>query len=255
MFYWRHRWELSAHPWSVEWAFTDRWGGHSQGAYGEFNLGAGVQDEPAAVASNRSALAAEFGIEPESLRFMKQVHSATVVTVDDQQGTEPPECDAMVSTSTTGALAVLVADCTPVLLADLDAGAVGVAHVGRQGMVSGVAPATVQAMVQRSGGSASGIRALIGPSICPGCYEVPEHMRAQAETAAPGCSAQSWTGTAAIDVAAGVQEQLRRAGVQSVDRIHGCSREAPDLYSYRRDGLTGRYAGVVRLVAHESGGA
>ena len=86
--------------------------------------------------------------------------------------------------------------------------------------------------------------AVVGPSVCGRCYEVPEEMRGAAAREQPVSAAVSWTGTPAVDVGAGVVAQLHDAGV-TVRWLPGCSRERPDLYSYRRDGLTGRFAGIV----------
>ena len=89
------------------------------------------------------------------------------------------------------------------------------------------------------------ISAVVGPSVCGRCYEVPFAMREEAAAVSPESRAVSWTGTPSIDVAAGVVAQLRAAGVHDVTWVKGCAREEPSLYSYRRDGTTGRFAGVI----------
>ncbi|SOC51899.1 conserved hypothetical protein [Ornithinimicrobium cerasi] len=86
--------------------------------------------------------------------------------------------------------------------------------------------------------------------MCARCYEVPAAMRDSAADIEPVSASVSWTGTPAIDVGAGVVAQLVRGGV-AVRWLPGCTREDPNLYSYRRDGQTGRFAGVVRLIAPE----
>ena len=129
----------------------------------------------------------------------------------------------------------------PVLLADPVAGVVGVAHAGRPGLIAGVIPAVLAAM--RAAG-ATELMAAVGPSVCGRCYEVPEHMRSAGAAVAPVSATVSWTGTPALDVAAGVVAQLSEAGV-AVHWVPGCTRESPHLYSYRRTPLTGRCAGVV----------
>ena len=139
------------------------------------------------------------------------------------------------------ALAVLVADCVPVLLHDVRAGVVGAVHAGRPGMVAGIVGRAVTAM--RDLGATS-VSATVGPSVCGRCYEVPADMATRPRRRSPASAARSWTGTPAIDVAAGVVEQLAAADV-AVQWVPGCTRESGDLYSYRRDGVTGRFAGVV----------
>jgi copper oxidase (laccase) domain-containing protein len=93
---------------------------------------------------------------------------------------------------------------------------------------------------------ARSITSVVGPSICGRCYEVPEELRSQAAAVSPVSATVSWTGTPAVDVAAGVVSQLVAQGV-AVRWVAGCAREDARLYSYRRDGRTGRFAGIVAL--------
>jgi len=178
------------------------------------------------------------------LLFMNQRHGSNVVVVDGPWHGEPPEADAIVTTSTDCALAVLVADCTPVLLVDQIAGVAAAVHAGRPGLMSGIVGRTLDAMTDLG---ARSIRAVVGPSVCGRCYEVPEAMRAEAARISPAAAAVSWQGTPAIDVAAGVVQQLWARSV-AVQWIAGCSRESEELFSYRRRHRTGRCAGVVRLL-------
>ncbi|MFW6204259.1 MAG: laccase domain-containing protein, partial [Actinomycetota bacterium] len=141
------------------------------------------------------------------------------------------------------ALAVLVADCVPVLLGDVAAGVVGVAHAGRVGLVAGVVPAVVAAMRDAGAGE---IIARVGPSVCGRCYEVPDALRAEVAAVVPDAWSTTRSGGAAVDVAAGVEAQLGAAGVAAV-RLSGCTIEDPGLYSYRRDRVTGRFAGLAWL--------
>lgn len=222
--------------------FTDRAGGVSEGPYAGLNLGAHVEDDPAAVAANRSRLADGLDLPVERLALMRQVHGRQVAVVTGDEGA-PPTADAMVTTATGLALTVLVADCTPVLLSDLGAGVLAVLHCGRPGLLAGVVPATLDVM--RDLGARS-IAAVVGPSVCGRCYEVPAAMRDEVSAAAPASRARTWQGTPALDVATGVVEQLA-AGSVAVQWVPGCTREAPGLFSYRRDGRTGRFAGVAVL--------
>ena len=228
----------------VDWGFTSTRGGSSVGDFASLNLGGHVGDDPLTVESNRTLVANAFGVGRDRLLFMNQQHGSNVVVVDGQWHGEPPEADALVTTSTDCALAVLVADCTPVLLVDQVAGVAAAVHAGRPGMMSGIVGHAVDAMTDLG---ARSISAAVGPSICGRCYEVPEVMRAQAAKISPVAAAISWQGTAAIDVAAGVVDQLRARSV-AVRWIWGCSRESEGLFSYRRQHRTGRYSGVVRLL-------
>jgi YfiH family protein len=221
------------------------------GDYASLNLGGHVGDDPRVVESNRSLVASAFGVQRDHLLFMRQCHGSDIVLVDGPWHGEPAAVDGFVTTSTDLALAVLVADCTPVLLVDRAAGVAAAVHAGRPGMMLGIVGRAVDAMTDLG---ARSISAVVGPSVCGRCYEVPEAMRAQAARISPVAAAISWQGTPAIDVAAGVVDQLRARSV-AVKWIWGCSRESESLFSYRRQHRTGRFAGVVRLrEAHTEGG-
>ncbi len=217
-------------------AVTDRSAGVSTGRYAGLNLGAHVDDAPDAVSENRRRLTARLG---RPVVYMDQCHGAQVEVVDGVPEV-PPSCDGLVTRSTEVALAVLVADCVPVLLSGTG-GVVAAVHAGRPGLVAGVVPRTLEVMRDLGAGE---VDAVVGPSVCGRCYEVPAEMRDVAAGVQPVSATVSWTGTPAIDVGAGVVAQLRDAGVE-VRWVPGCSRERDDLYSYRRDGPTGRFAGVV----------
>jgi hypothetical protein len=109
-------------------------------------------------------------------------------------------------------------------------------------MTTGVLAQAISAMHDLG---ATRIAAAVGPSVCGRCYEVPLDMRESAATVSPEARAVSWTGTPAIDVASGVVAQLRAAGVDELTWVAGCAREDESLFSYRRDGTTGRFAGVI----------
>lgn len=241
-------WQERAGP--VQWGFTRREGGSSAPPFDSLNLGGHVGDDPDAVERNRSALAGALGVPRSRLLFLSQCHGQDVVVADGPWPSgQAPVADGVVTTAPDLAVAVLVADCTPVLLADAGAGVVGAVHAGRPGMLGGVVPAAVAAMREQGAGD---LVAVVGPSVCGRCYEVPADLREQAARVRPEAATVSWTGTPAVDVAAGVVAQLHDEGVV-VRWVAGCTRESPSLYSYRRDGRTGRFAGVVRLVGGRGG--
>ncbi|MEV5547651.1 peptidoglycan editing factor PgeF [Streptomyces sp. NPDC052309] len=227
--------------------FTDRWGGVSAVPYEELNLGGAVGDDPAAVTANRELAAKSLGLDPARVVWMNQVHGADVAVVDGPWGDRPvPRVDAIVTAERGLALAVLTADCVPVLLADPVAGIVAAAHAGRPGMVAGVVPAAVRAMTEL-GADPARIVARTGPAVCGRCYEVPEEMRAEVAAAEPAAYAETSWGTPAVDVSAGVHAQLERLGVCDRAQSPVCTRESKDHFSYRRDRSTGRLAGYVWL--------
>jgi YfiH family protein len=225
--------------------FTDRHGGVSAPPYDSRNLGGLVGDDPAAVAENRAKTAAELGLT--RLVFLRQVHSADVAYVTEPFGDDPPPLDGVVTGEVGLGLAVLAADCAPVLLADPVNGVVGAAHSGRPGTVAGVATALAEEMVRR-GADLGRTTALIGPAACGRCYEVPADMREDAARAVPEMwSTTSWH-TPALDLRAGIAAQLARAGVADVRHDDRCTIETGALFSHRRERLTGRMAGIVWLV-------
>ncbi|MGR3933405.1 peptidoglycan editing factor PgeF [Streptomyces sp. BRA346] len=228
-------------------AFTDRWGGVSAAPYDELNLGGAVGDDPQSVRTNRELAAKALGLDPSSVVWMNQVHGRDVAVVEGPWTTgEIPCVDAVVTSRRGLALAVLTADCTPVLLADPDAGVAGAAHAGRPGLVAGVVPAVVEAMTAQ-GASPARIVARSGPSVCGRCYEVPAAMRTEVAATVPESWAETSWGTPAVDVAAGVRAQLARAGVEMDGESHICTLESADHFSYRRDRTTGRLASYVWL--------
>ncbi|MGX4692722.1 peptidoglycan editing factor PgeF [Streptomyces sp. JNUCC 63] len=229
-------------------AFTDRWGGVSAVPYEELNLGGAVGDAPDAVRTNRELAAKSLGLESARVVWMNQVHGADVAVVDGPWGAaaDIPSVDAVVTGRRGLALAVLTADCVPVLLADPVAGVVAAAHAGRPGMMAGVVPAAVRAMAGL-GAEPARIVARTGPAVCGRCYEVPEAMRAEVAAVEPAAHAETSWGTPAVDVSAGVHAQLARLGVHDRQQSPVCTRESGDHFSYRRDRTTGRLAGYVWL--------
>lgn len=223
---------------TLERCFTDAEGGVSETPFSSFNLGQHVGDDEQSVRANRAALSAALGDVP--IVWLNQVHGRQVACITEVSEVVPT-ADGVVTALSDVALAVMVADCTPVLLADEEAGVVAAAHAGRPGMLSGVVGETIAAM-RRLG--ANSITASVGPSVCGRCYEVPQEMADAAGEAYPAARAITWSGTPAIDVASGVVTQLGQADVD-VTWVPGCTVESPSLFSYRRDGQTGRFAGVI----------
>ncbi|MEU5362842.1 peptidoglycan editing factor PgeF [Streptomyces sp. NPDC005925] len=228
-------------------AFTDRWGGVSAVPYEELNLGGAVGDDPDAVRTNRELVATSLGMDPAHVVWMNQVHGNDVAVIEEPWGAEPvPEVDGVVTARRGLALAVLTADCVPVLLADPVAGVVAAAHAGRPGLVAGVVPAAVRAMTEL-GAEPARIVARTGPAVCGRCYEVPKDMRAEVAAREPAAHSETTWGTPAVDVSAGVHAQLDRLGVHDRERSPVCTLESGDHFSYRRDRTTGRLAGYVWL--------
>ncbi|NJQ06561.1 peptidoglycan editing factor PgeF [Streptomyces lonarensis] len=225
-------------------AFTDRWGGVSAAPYEQLNLGGAVGDDPGAVAANRSRAAAALGPTAGPVVWMNQVHGADVAVVDGPWPGDAAAVDGLVTAVPGVVLAVLTADCTPVLLADPVARVAGAAHAGRPGLAADVVGVTLEAMAGL-GADPARVVARTGPSVCGDCYEVPAALRDEVEALVPGTATETSWGTPAIDIPAGVRSQLLARGVRDVVLSPVCTRESPDHFSYRRDRTTGRLAGYV----------
>lgn len=228
--------------------FTTRAGGVSQSPYASFNLGDHVGDDPQAVASNRNRLADIIGLSPAKVVYMEQIHSNTVTVIDEApaDGQAVEATDALVTTQRGLALAVLVADCVPVLLSDTDAGVIAAVHAGRMGARNGIVAKTI-AKMEELGAKPSRIHALMGAAASGANYEVPEAMARDVEAKLPGSIARTAKGTTGLDIRAGLLRQMLSLGVQMIDSDPRCTIEDEDLFSYRREGTTGRQAGVVWL--------
>ena len=232
-------WRSEVRP-GISVAFTDMRAG---------NLALHVGDDPQRVDERRRDVESTVGLGDARFQYMNQVHGNDVAVIS-RYG-PGPTADAMVSTSTStsGAgsaqpLAVMVADCVPIVLVGETAAGqpvLAVAHAGRPGVASGVVPATVAGM-RRLG--ALTISAWLGPSICGRCYEVPAEMRAGVAAVVPATASETSWGSPALDLPAGVRSQLADGGVQ-VEYSGGCTLEDEGLFSYRRDPGTGRFAGLV----------
>lgn len=197
-----------------------------------------------AVAANRKRLAVELGLDERRVVWMEQVHGRTVTVVDGPLDEPAEVTDALVTAEPGLAVVALVADCVPVLLGDPEAGVVAAVHAGRVGARIGVLPAALDAMCAL-GAQLGRVEALLGPSICGECYELPQHMVADVEAHLPGSAATSRKGTPSLDLRAGLWHQLADAGVGKVGVDPRCTAEDNTLFSYRREGTTGRLAAIT----------
>ncbi|MCT2337925.1 peptidoglycan editing factor PgeF [Corynebacterium sp. p3-SID1056] len=235
---------LSSRP--VRMVFTSRAGGASASPYDSFNLAEHVGDDPAAVRANRERLAGILGLPAESFVWMEQLHTNTVTVVDGPQAEPVPATDALVTTQVGLALCVLVADCTPVLLSDHAAGVIGAVHAGRMGARNGIVTRTVAQMV-KLGAKPANIQALLGPAAAGESYEVPAAMAADVEAHLPGSATTTAKGTPGLDIRAGIVRQLMSVGVTHIDADPRDTITDEAFFSHRREGTTGRQAGVIWL--------
>jgi YfiH family protein len=223
---------------------TTRAGGVSSPPFDTFNLGDHVGDDPGAVAANRKRLTRAIGLGDDGIVWMNQVHGDHVVVVDEPPGGTVDKTDALVTTTPRLALAVVTADCVPVLMADARAGVVAAVHAGRVGCQIGIVPRTVEVMVD-AGARAEDISVLLGPAVSGRNYEVPEAMAAEVEAAMPGSRTTTSRGTPGLDLRAGIARQLTTLGVSAIDVDPRCTVQDRNLFSHRRDTPTGRLASLV----------
>ena len=230
----------------VRTVLTNRRGGFSAPPYDGFNLGMHVGDDPDSVLRNRRRLAEGMGVPADRFVWMDQTHSVNVAVVDGPRRTPVPDTDALVTAMPGLALVVLVADCAPILLSDEEAGVVAAVHAGRVGARNGIVPRAVEAMVGL-GARRGSIHALLGAAASGRMYQVPDDMAADVEARLPGSRTRTDRGTSGVDVRAGVIRQLHGMGVTAIDSMPSCTISDPDYFSHRREGVTGRQAGVVML--------
>lgn len=237
-------------PANVRFAFTTRSGGASRPPYNGLNLGLHVDDDSQVVQQNRTYLQRELGIQPPA--WLKQVHGTTVA-VDPVPGERPPQADAAWTARPGVPLAVLTADCLPVLVATRDGAEVGVAHAGWRGLADGVLPALVTRFQQ----TAENLVACLGPAIGPTAFEVGPEVRsaflredpATVTAFKPG-RGDRWYG----DLYQLARQSLGRVGVTAVSGGRYCTyTDDSRFFSYRRDGRTGRMAALIWIDGDQPG--
>lgn len=235
--------------------FSLRAGGVSAAPYDTLNLGRAVGDDPEAVEANHARLAEAVGYRVESLYEVSQVHGADVHVVDDGArvaDVRTVTADALVVRGEGRAVAVRVADCAPVLIADTRTRAVAAAHAGWRGTVAGVVPATIAKLVEHAGSRVEDLVVAIGPHIRVEAFEVGEDVAATIAAAAHGADVvrrdRRWP-KPHVDLAAVLRAQLAAIGVgpERVDDAGGCTQTEPErFFSFRRDGKrSGRHVGVI----------
>ena len=231
---------------------TTRAGGVSEPPYESFNLAFHVGDAAARVHENRRRLLSTAGVD--KVQWLDQEHGRCVLAASPLTVGGPLSADASWTAARDLGLAVLVADCVPLLLANVDASLVAVVHCGWRGTVAGVVEASVEALPE----SPSRLVAWLGPGVCGDCYEVGSDVRdalgtdecdgVLVEQESACGNVRKWR----MDLPALIVARLRRSGVERIVPSSLCTICDSRFYSHRRDGHTGRFAALIWLAGEGS---
>jgi YfiH family protein len=232
-------------PAAVRTVVTTRNGsGASAGCFASFNLGTRCGDAADAVAANRAVLRETLGLPAEPV-WLQQVHGTRVIAADQHTGSVEPQADAAIARRPGVVLAILSADCLPVLLASDDGAVIGAAHAGWRGLAAGVLEATVQRMAL----DPARISAWLGPAAGPRAYEVGDEVRDAFVACVSGAAAAfiaTRPGHWVCDLYALARLRLAAVGVHRITGGHYCTISEPQrFFSHRRDGRSGRMASLI----------
>lgn len=235
----------------IKYCFSKRHEGFSLPPHATLNLAFHVGDAENHVLQNHAALACEMGYERERLVHMNQIHSADVYVLKEGDSFDTkPTCDALVTNIPQTPLMVMVADCSPVLFFDPVQKVVAVAHAGRAGAFKNIVAKTLETMQREFHSHAEDIVVAIGPSIGVCCYEVGEEIATEVDDLGLGYAITTHEGRCYLDVNAILLEQLLACEIKKehieVQNICTCC-NTQDYFSYRGEGQTGRFAGVIYL--------
>jgi YfiH family protein len=237
-------------PQQIKTMITNRHGGFSQPPFDSLNLGLHVGDDPSTVQKNREALKVVLPNEPI---WLNQVHGTQVIDADCRNDwSDVPSADASVTSTPGKVLAIMTADCLPVLLASSDGKVVGAAHAGWRGLAAGVIEQTVALMRSKQTQQAqtqSDIIAYLGPAIGPHAFEVGSEVRdifiAQNPASATCFEQLKENGKYLADIYGLATLRLNALGVEQIEGGDECTLQNPDYFSYRRDQQTGRMGSFI----------
>jgi YfiH family protein len=233
--------------------FSLRTGGTSTGGFASLNLGRAVGDDPERVELNHRRFAQAVGYEPGALFESSQVHGADLRVLsaeDEPAAVRTEEADALLAVHAGAAVGVRVADCVPLLLADVNSGVVAAVHAGWRGTVSGVVEAAFQGLLMAGSGDPSAVVAAIFPHIRRCCFEVGDDVAATLAAASRDHDVVDRSREKPhVDLERVVTAKLLALGVPAtrIDRVVGCTRCEPERYfSFRRDGQrSGRHVAAI----------
>jgi len=231
--------------------FTSRNGGNSSKPFGSLNLAFHVSDNISHVNKNHELLSKELGYDKSSLVHMKQIHSDKVhVITSDDNFENPPTCDALITDKKNTPLMVMVADCSPILFYDDVQKVIAVAHAGRQGAFKNIVKNVVESFKNNYNSKTENLHVSIGASIGVCCYEVGDEINTEANELGLEYAMEQKNQSYYLNVSKILKEQLLTCGVkkENIEISDECTCCKNDKYfSYRAEGTTGRFAGVIML--------
>lgn len=226
---------------AARWIVSNREGGFSQPPYDSLNLASHVGDAPLAVAANRAILAGALELSADRMVYPGLIHSTDVGWVDSPVGLFP-NVDVLITTKRNIGLVTMGADCVPLIAVEPLTKVALVAHIGWRGAADGIVESLITSL-STAGADLSQTQVVLGPSICGNCYAVDAERREAVLGVLPAAGTRSESG---LDLRDGIQAALTAKKLK-VSRVGGCTAEEPQLFSHRRDGITGRQAAAVVL--------
>ncbi|MDR2100009.1 MAG: peptidoglycan editing factor PgeF [Campylobacteraceae bacterium] len=223
---------------------SDKTGGVSTGVYESLNLGLHVGDNLSHVQKNREIFASYFGANTKDLCFMEQVHG--VLVVNAKRG-ETPKADALITNKRDLVLCVMSADCMGVILYDNDKKAVAAIHAGRKGAFANIVTNTILAMEREFGSKRENIHSFIGAGIKSCCYEIKDEVLKEAQKSFSWALHERW-GRWFLNLPSIIKSQLITNGVKKIIYDDTCTCCDKNYFSYRRDGVCGRFATGVKIL-------
>jgi polyphenol oxidase len=230
--------------------FTDRHGGCSKNRYTSLNLAFHVGDNADDVLKNHRILAKRLDYTQEKLVHMQQIHSNSVHVIQNENFATPPTCDALITNKTNVPLMVMVADCTPVLFYDDAQKVIAVAHVGRAGAFKNIIRNVIECFENLYASRPEDIIVTTGANIGVCCYEVGKEICEEAKQLQLHYACMQKEGKYYLNITKIIENQLSACGVKKQNRelsstCTACNYE--DYFSYRAEGITGRFAGILML--------
>ena len=228
---------------------TDRYGGVSKKPYDSLNLALHVGDDVKDVLENRILTSEKYHFPIKNLVYMNQVHGNRVVMIEDAMNNRIDDCDALITNKRKIPLMVMVADCIPILFYDPVKNAIGVAHAGRNGTFLRIAQKTVMKMQEAYGCEVKDIIVGLGPSIRSCCYEVDKSLADICTKSFSDAYVMIREDNYFLDLQALNYAQLLGVGIEAahIEISPSCTACDTNYFSYRRDGLTGRFAAYAML--------